>query len=176
MGLSLTEKSLETIRMAGPRDAEALRAISRDTFAAAFGDLYSPADLAAFLAHAHTETERELADPAVAAWLMEAEGSVIGYALAGPCGLDNPQVTPRCGELKRLYLMPAWQSGGRGSRLLEMALAWLERDGPRPIWIGVFSENTGAQRLYARYGFEKVGEHTFAVGSQIDREFTLRRG
>ena len=176
MSLSLAEKPVETIRRAGPRDAEALRVISRDTFAAAFGDLYAPADLATFLALAHAETERDLADPAVAAWLMEAEGSVIGYALAGPCGLDNPEVTPRCGELKRLYLMPAWQGGGRGSRLLEVALAWLERDGPRPIWIGVYSENTGAQRLYARYGFEKVGEHEFVVGRQRDREFTLRRG
>src|SRR5665213_475991 len=175
MGPSLAEKPVEIIRKAGPQDAEALRAISRDTFVAAFGELYAPADLAAFLSHAEAETDRQLADPAVGAWLLEAEGSVIGYALAGPCGLANAEVTPRCGELKRLYLLPAWQGAGRGSRLLETALAWLERGGPRAIWIGVFSENTGAQRLYARYGFRKVGEHTFSVGAQVDREFTLRR-
>jgi ribosomal protein S18 acetylase RimI-like enzyme len=54
-------------------------------------------------------------------------------------------------------------------------MAWLERDGPRTIWIGVWSENHGAQRFYARQGFEKVGEYGFAVGSTVDREFILRR-
>ena len=176
MHRSLAEKPVESIRKATPRDAEALRAISRETFVAAFAGLYSPTDLDAFLAYAYAETERELADPAVRAWLMEADGLVIGYAVAGPCDLENEAVTPACGELKRLYLLPAWHGGGRGSRLLATALGWLERDGARRIWIGVFSGNLAAQRLYARHGFEKVGEHTFTVGSQVDREFTLRRG
>ena len=166
------------IRQAGLGDAEALAAISRAAFVEAFGHIYSPADLRAFLddSYALARTRRELTDPAVGAWLMEMAGTPIGYAVAGPCTLPNADVTPACGELKRLYLLPPWQGGGRGSRLLETALAWLERDGPRRLWIGVFSENHGALRLYARFGFRKVGEHVFAVGNQRDREFTLRRG
>ena len=53
--------------------------------------------------------------------------------------------------------------------------AWLEKDGPRTLWIGVWSENLGAQRFYARYGFHKVGEYEFPVGETRDREFILRR-
>ena len=52
-----------------------------------------------------------------------------------------------------------------GRRLFQAALDWLERDGPRTLWIGVWSENLGAQRFYARHGFEKVGEYEFIVGS-----------
>jgi RimJ/RimL family protein N-acetyltransferase len=39
----------------------------------------------------------------------------------------------------------------------------------------VWSENHGAQRFYAREGFEKVGEYGFKVGRTVDHEFILRR-
>ena len=45
----------------------------------------------------------------------------------------------------------------RNPPALRTALGWLERDGPRTLWIGVWSENYGAQRFYARHGFEIVG-------------------
>ena len=54
-------------------------------------------------------------------------------------------------------------------------LAWLLRDGPRTLWVGAWSENLGAQRFYARHGFEKVGDYIFPVGSINDLEFILRR-
>ena len=63
-----------------------------------------------------------------------------------------------------------------GSRLMAEALRWLERDGSRRIWIGVWSGNRGARRLYERMGFAKVGEYYFKVGEAMDREFILRRG
>ena len=62
-----------------------------------------------------------------------------------------------------------------GARLFHEALTWLEREGPRTLWISVWSENHGAQRFYARYGFEKVGEYDFIVGQQRDHEFMYRR-
>jgi RimJ/RimL family protein N-acetyltransferase len=58
---------------------------------------------------------------------------------------------------------------------MDAAMEWLERDGPRPLWISVWSENLGAQRFYARYGFAYAGEYEFPVGEQRDREFMFRR-
>lgn len=170
--------SAPTIRRAGPDDAEALSRIGAETFTETFGHLYPPEDLRSFLdgAYALEKTRRDLADPAKAAWLVEADGAVVGHALAGPCDLPHDEVTPDCGELKRLYMLKAFQSGGTGSRLLAETFAWLEQNGPRRLWIGVWSENLGAQRLYGRMGFEKVGEYEFIVGQTRDREFILRRG
>ncbi|MGI9170006.1 MAG: GNAT family N-acetyltransferase [Caulobacteraceae bacterium] len=169
---------MTVIRRALPADAPALAAIGRSTFAEAFGHLYWPADLVAFLDHDHglARTARDLADPATAAWLVEAGGETVGYALAGPCALPHPEVTAACGELKRIYLRADARGDGLGTRLLREALAWLEHDGPRRLWIGVWSGNQGARRLYERLGFEKVGEYTFQVGEARDREFILRRG
>ena len=52
---------------------------------------------------------------------------------------------------------------------------WLQRDGARTVWIGVWSANHGARRFYERRGFHKVGAYGFAVGNTIDHEFILRR-
>lgn len=165
------------IRRAGPGDAETLSALGARTFADTFGHLYPPEDLQAFLAEAYglERTRADLADPAKAAWLVEAGGQAVGYALAGPCGLPHAEVTPACGELKRIYLLNGWQGGGLGGRLFATVMDWLEADGPRDIWIGVWSENHGAQRFYARHGFEKVGGYGFVVGRTVDSEFILRR-
>jgi len=167
-----------TIRRAGPQDAEVLAAVGAACFSEAFGEMYPPADLAAFLAEDYgvARARRDLADPRMAAWLVEAGGVAVGHALAGPCDLPHGEVTAGCGEVNRLYLLKAWRGGGTGSRLLEAVLAWLEREGPRRLWIGVWSRNFGAQRLYGRLGFEKVGEYEFKVGATRDREFILRRG
>jgi GNAT superfamily N-acetyltransferase len=166
------------IRRAGPDDAEALAAIGRATFAETFGHLYPPEDLAAFLAESHglARATADLADPKKAVWLVETDAQVVGYAVAGPCKLPHPEVTPACGELERIYLLAAQHGGGAGSRLLAETLAWLEKDGPRRLWIGVWSENLGAQRLYARHGFAQVGTYEFVVGRTRDHEFILRRG
>lgn len=165
------------IRRAQASDAQILATIGEETFVETFAHLYRPEDLAAFLVEAYDleRTRADLADPAKASWLVEAGGEVVGYALAGPCGLPHPDVTATCGELKRIYLRKTWQGGGLGGRLFAEVMGWLEQDGPRDLWIGVWSENFGAQRFYGRHGFEKVGEYGFNVGQQTDLEFILRR-
>ncbi|HWS77632.1 MAG TPA: GNAT family N-acetyltransferase [Thermomonas sp.] len=170
------------IRRATPDDAQALAGVGATTFVESFGQLYVPGDLQAFLEESHSVEAyaRVLANPDYALWIAErhAEGGTsraIGYAQAGPCGLPHADAKPGDGELKRLYLLSSEQNGGVGRALFEQALAWLERDGPRTLWISVWSENYGAQRFYGRYGFEFAGEYEFIVGEQRDREFMYRR-
>jgi ribosomal protein S18 acetylase RimI-like enzyme len=169
------------IRRARSDEAEALAAIGRATFIETFGHLYPADDLAAFLAEAHDldAIRADLADPAKALWLVETPkdqgGDVIGYALAGPCTLPHADVTPGCGELKRIYVTKAWQGSGLAARLIDEVMAWLERDGPRAVWLGVWSENERAQRFYVRRGFAQVGEYGFRVGGTVDHEYILRR-
>jgi diamine N-acetyltransferase len=166
-----------TIRRAGPADAETLAALGERTFRETFEHLYAPGDLAVFLAEAYglDRTRADLADPAKASWLVEAGGEAIGYALAGPCGLPHDQVTPACGELKRIYFRKDRQGGGLGKVLFAQVMDWLQAGRPRDVWIGVWSENHGALRFYERQGFAKAGEYGFKVGQTTDREFILRR-
>jgi GNAT superfamily N-acetyltransferase len=165
-----------TVRRAKADDAETLSVLGAETFADTFGHLYPPDDLAAYLAEAHAAGLYAdwACDPDFGLWIAERQGRAIGYAMAAPCHLPHPEVTPACGELRRLYLRREAQGSGVGGELLTTALDWLQTPGRR-LWIGVWSENFGAQRLYARYGFSKVGEYEFVVGETRDREFILAR-
>jgi ribosomal protein S18 acetylase RimI-like enzyme len=165
------------IRRAVAGDLETLAQLGRTTFSETFGHLYSPQDLEVFLhtAYGADYLRAALADPHRAAWLVEQNGVAVGHALAGPCDLPHPEVGPRSVELKRLYLSRSVQAQGLGARLFETVLAWLDQDGPQDVWLGVWSDNHGAQRFYRRYGFVPVGEYGFAVGQTIDREFIFRR-
>jgi GNAT superfamily N-acetyltransferase len=159
-------------------DADVVSSLGARTFADTFAHLYPSEDLETFLAYAYglERTRGDLAHPHKATWLLELDQEAIGYATAGPCGLPHPEASPTDGELYRIYVLKAFQGGGRGSLLLKTALDWLEKDGPRPLWIGVWSENFGAQKLYAAKRFQKVGEYRFPVGETQDLEFILRRG
>ena len=165
------------IRRATAQDAQVVSALAATTFTETFGALYPPDDLAAFLREAYAvERQRTiLSHPDYALWLLEDDGEAVGHIAAGPCGLPHPDAAPGDGEIKRLYLRQGWQNGGHGARLMEAAMDWLLRDGPRTLWVGVWSENHGAQRFYGRYGFGKVGEYLFPVGATRDLEFILRR-
>ena len=162
------------LRRATPEDAEALSTLASTCFTQTFGNLYAPDDLERFIHEAYSPEvlRAELADPKRATWLLFEEPSLDADSAPSP---THPDVKPTDGEVQRLYLLREYQGGGRGSRMLEHALNWLEADGPRTLWIGAWSENYGAQRLYGRYGFTKVGEYSFMVGDHADREFILRR-
>ena len=184
------------LRRATLKDADALSVLASTCFTQTFGHLYAPDDLDRFIHEAYSpEVLRgELADPQHPTWLLfleeseadatapectdartASEGKLIGYVTACPAHLPHPEVKEGDGEVQRLYLLQEYQGGGRGSRMLEHALNWLETDGPRTLWIGVWSENFGAQQLYGRYGFKLVGEYKFMVGDHADREFIMRR-
>lgn len=166
------------IRRATPADADNLSAISRDTFVETFGHLYKVEDLAWHLdfSYAPEKYRDALEEQGAAAWLLENDaGQVQGYAFAGPCGLPHDEVQAGDLELKRLYLRRSMQNGGWGVRLFTEAEGWMRRNGPAAIWIGVWSENEGAQRFYQRHGYEKVGEYLYPVGEARDLEFILRK-
>lgn len=165
------------IRRATPEDAERLAALASRSFTETFGHLYPPADLDHFLTTSYTpQTQREaLSDPQRAVWLLEQGDEAIGHVYVGPCGLPHADVAAGDGEIKRLYVLRQAHNGGWGTRLMQVAMDWLLREGPRTLWVGVWSENLGAQRFYARWGFAKVGDYEFPVGATRDHEFILRR-
>ena len=166
------------IRRAGVADAAALAVITERTFTETFGHLYPPEDLAEYLSNTCTpeSCRKLLADPKVGAWLIGAEGSApVGYATAGPCKLPVENREPYSGEIRQLYVLATHQNQRLGARLLDVALGWLAEEDFSPLYIGVWSQNYGAQRFYERYGFKKVGEYGFPVGKTVDHEFILKR-
>eukprot|EP01053_Blabericola_migrator_P002312 Blabericola_migrator_1__2311@NODE_1642_length_4108_cov_92_265281_g1069_i0_p3_GENE_NODE_1642_length_4108_cov_92_265281_g1069_i0NODE_1642_length_4108_cov_92_265281_g1069_i0_p3_ORF_typecomplete_len171_score26_92Acetyltransf_1/PF00583_25/5_5e18Acetyltransf_10/PF13673_7/1_7e16Acetyltransf_4/PF13420_7/1_5e11Acetyltransf_7/PF13508_7/4e09FR47/PF08445_10/5_6e09Acetyltransf_3/PF13302_7/5_8e09Acetyltransf_9/PF13527_7/2_3e05GNAT_acetyltran/PF12746_7/0_004Acetyltransf_8/PF13523_6/0_17Acetyltransf_16/PF05301_ len=165
-----------TIRKADPDDAAMVANLAKQTFIETFGHLYPPEDLEEYLLAAYDiEDQRsKLRDSDYAVFLAEEEGIAVGFVTVGLCGLHHPDIKKEDGEVKRLYVLKSHQNGGRGKLLYDAGLAWLLTNGPRPIWLGVWSENYGAQRFYKRRGFSPVGTYEFPVGKTRDLEFIMR--
>lgn len=167
-----------SIRRATADDAAALAALGRATFTEAFAQLYAPEDLQTYLCKAHSVDtwNRTLADPQRAAWVATlADSTPIGFITVGACRLPIEHPEPAAGEIHQVYVLSGYQNLRLGTRLMDLGLKWLEAHGRTPVYLGVWSENLGAQRFYGRYGFGKVGEYDFPVGRTLDREFILKR-
>ncbi len=165
------------IREAVLADVEELVELSKRTFTQTFGAGYPPEDLENFLASAYT-VERYCAyisDSKSNVWVVASENTLCGYVLAGACSLPHLEVKPGDGEVIRLYMLQEYQGCGWGTKLFETALDWLIASGAATLWLGVWSENYGAQKLYHRYGFSYAGEYEFIVGNSRDREFIYRK-
>ena len=170
------------IRPARSQDAETLGRLGRqtfiDTFVTGFGIPYPQADLDTFLAASFDVAPmvRKLGEPDAAWWVAERDGKLLAFANAGPNTLPHVDARPSHMELRRLYVSKAAQGLGLGTRLLTLSLEWMETHTDGPLWIGVWSGNHKAQKLYAAHGFEKAGEYQYPVGRWLDDEVILRRG
>lgn len=175
--------AMHTLRPATPADVPALSALGArtfvETFVDGFGIPYPQADLACFLDEAFGEASvrKGVDDPNQGWWVAESDqGRIEGFANIGPCALPHPDAAARNGELKRLYIGREAQGLGLGTALLDIALEAMAQRFEGPEWIGVWSGNDKAVRLYGHYGFQPVGEYKFPVGAWLDDEFILRRG
>jgi ribosomal protein S18 acetylase RimI-like enzyme len=166
-----------TICRATLGDARALAALGATTFTETFGHLYPTEDLQTFLVGSHSVDawSRVLADSQRAVWFAARDASPIGFITVGACKLPIEHREPTAGEIQQLYVLAQHHNLRLGSRLMDLGLQWLDSQVKRPLYVGVWSENLGAQRFYARYGFKKVGEYGFVVGNTVDHEFILKR-
>lgn len=167
-----------TIRRATLADAPTLAALGAATFTETFGHLYPPEDLDAFLIGAHSPHawSAKLTDRETAVWFAtSAAAKPMGFIAVGACKLPIENRERDAGEIQQLYVRALYQNLRLGSRLMDRGVEWLETQGRTPLYVGVWSQNLGAQRFYRRYGFHKVGEYGFPVGRTVDHEFILRR-
>ncbi len=173
-------KASETVsitEITDPALAGTLADIGAETFSQTFGHLYSPQDLQLFLTGNHSADcyGKLITDQETAVWLARnGVGDAIAYAVAGPCGLPVPDIPANSGELLRIYVRETSRGGGLGQKMLAQAFEWLEGRFDH-IYLSVYAENHGAQRLYKRYGFEKVHDYFFMVGNHADPEFIMKR-
>lgn len=157
----------ETMRRATPDDAGKLALLGGATFLAAFAHDHPGDALVAHVAQYHAADwyAATLADPASAIWIVETElGAPIGYAVMTPPDVNHPTDETDL-ELKRIYVLHGWQTGGWGAKLLDAVEAEAKARGAERLLLCVYTANVRAQRFYARQGFADTGSmQTFFVG------------
>jgi len=163
-----------SLRAATAADAEPLARLAGDAFVAAFGHLYRAEDLQAFLAAERTaDAYRDhLDDPGTRIAVAEADGALAGYALIhSPSEFAPESDASRPLALHQLYCAPKSTGMGVGAALMQWTLGEARALGCDAVQLSVYSENYGAQRFYARYGFVKIADIEFWVGTHRDAEF-----
>lgn len=81
--------------------------------------------------------------------VAERDGRLVGYA-----GLFATRYE---GDVQTVAVRAGEQGGGLGGLLLQALLEEAGRRGCREVLLEVRADNEPAQRLYARFGFERVG-------------------
>jgi GNAT superfamily N-acetyltransferase len=80
-------------------------------------------------------------------WLAEHGGEIVAFSMADRA---DPSIFA-------LFVLPDYEGRGLGSRLLQLALDWLEQQGADRIWLAT-GPGTRAQRFYERRGWVEIGK------------------
>jgi diamine N-acetyltransferase len=169
-----------SLRPGRPDDALALAEFGARAFRDTFAAHNRPEDMDAYvsLAYGVRQQSDELADPRVSVIVADsAEGAMIGYAIVR----QAPDETPPCVtgerpvELTRIYVDQGWHGRGVGEALMRSVIERARERGAETLWLGVWEHNPRARAFYARWGFREVGEHSFPLGADIQRDLLLAR-
>ena len=164
------------IRLAIDADAPALAAFGAKTFLETFGHLYPPEDKEFFLGQRFSleRTLQDIRDPARVMTMVYCGDDLVAFLDCGPMTLPVEAPEPDALELYRLYLDETQKGTGLAHKLMDMAIHWARDQQAPALYLGVWSQNERAKRLYTKYGFEIVGAYHFKVGNTLDDERIMR--
>jgi ribosomal protein S18 acetylase RimI-like enzyme len=171
------------VRPATIADAPRLSQLGSTIFRETFEGENTPEDMARYLAEAFTPDRQaaEITDPAGTVLVAERGGKsgdteLVGYVhlVSGPAPATVEGSAPL--ELKRLYVARAWHGHGVAQALMDAALDAARARGAQTMWLGVWERNPRAVAFYSKYGFTRVGEHTFMLGADAQTDWVLARG
>jgi ribosomal protein S18 acetylase RimI-like enzyme len=171
-----------TIRPASIDDAPALSRLGASTFRETFEAENTAEDMARYLAEAFTPERQaaEIGDAAGTVLLAELSGEsgdaeLAGYAhlISGPAPAAVRGPAPI--ELKRIYVARAWHGRGVAQALMNAVIDAARARGAQTLWLGVWERNPRAVAFYAKYGFTRVGEHTFVLGADTQTDWLFAR-
>lgn len=102
------------------------------------------------LGRGYEEALRLVQDPAKEVYVAAAGEATAGFVVLHLRG-------PFSGFLQAIIVAPEWRNRGLGGRLIAFAEERVFCESPN-LFLCVSSFNAAAQRLYARLGYERVGE------------------
>jgi ribosomal protein S18 acetylase RimI-like enzyme len=98
----------------------------------------------------------QLDDPRTILLVAERSAACVGYVFARLEPRDWNSLLDACGVLHDIFVDPSQRGGGIGSLLLNETIKRLDERGAPRLVLHTATQNTGAQRLFARHGFRST--------------------
>lgn len=150
------------IRRARHDDISSVRHVADITWRATYTGQIPDSDIEQFLDSAYSERSLTAAVSRLGEGFVvaEADGVVIGYAMAGPNREGEP-------ELYAIYVLPDHHGSGAGYRLWNAVMDALARQDFSRMCCWVLSSNNRARHFYELQGAFLSEEREFAVGATM---------
>jgi ribosomal protein S18 acetylase RimI-like enzyme len=158
------------IKKANADDAEIIALLGRTTFSDTFKIFFHQSkDLSDYLDH--TFSVPKIYDSLVKKenvyWIALHNGLPVGYAKLKLNSVSKFVSSAKVCQLQKIYVLKDYILTGIGKQLHNALIDEATALGNEYIWLSVLDENKRAVKFYKREAYEKIGTHTFQIGSQI---------
>lgn len=165
------------IRRATTEDAELLADLGRQTFVDAFESDNDSGTIAEYVAGAFSpeRLRAEIEDAESEFLIASRDGEAVGYAKTRTAPAPASVAGRAPVEIERIYATSDTIGTGVGAALMTRCLELAKQRGSEVVWLGVWERNERAIRFYERWGFTVVGEKTFGLGGETQRDVVMVR-
>jgi diamine N-acetyltransferase len=164
------------IRLVQHKELPQLRKIAIETYIDTFAPFNSSENMELFLNEAYhpEQIEREWLEPGSVSYLAWENETPAGYARLRLSNEAENLLGTNTLELQRLYVHPAYKNRKVGASLMQKTREYATLHKFDWLWLGVWERNFKAQEFYAKWGFEKFGEHIFKMGNDDQIDWLLK--
>ncbi len=161
------------IRPANADDITILAALGTATCYEAYFELDPSADLADYCARVYSvENVRAEFEDANSTYLIaEVNDRAVGFAKLRENNFVECMSGKYAIELHRIYLLERMKGSGIGRQLFDRCCEIGREKGYDSLWLGVWEQNTAAQKFYERIGMTNVGTTDFSDGKNVFLNF-----
>ena len=165
------------IRKARIDDAKALALFAETAFRASFGAMNTAEDMDAHCRSSYGEAIQaaEITDPGAVTFVSEEQNRLIGYAQLRWGKAPDCVVARSPAEIQRIYVAQDWHGKGVAQALMQACIDEAVQRGSDAVWLGVWERNPRAIAFYGKSGFVEVGDHTFTLGGDPQRDVVMVR-
>mgnify|MGYP001175093804 CR=1 FL=1 len=166
-----------TLRKCAPDDVRTLRDLAVRTYDETFAAVNTPENMEAFYrdAYALEKLSAELLDESSRTYFLYCDEDLAGYMKVNVGSAQTDIFDENALELQRIYLLRKFYGKGLADILMQKAFAIAQELGKSYIWLGVWERNFRAQRFYNKYGFYKISEHPFVMGTDSQTDWVLKK-
>jgi len=166
------------LRRAVAGDAPSVAVIAERTFRDAFGAHNSPdnMDLQCVRHFGPDIQAREIADRGLVTTLAVEGGQIVGFTQVTLAKAHPSVAAKHAAELNRIYVAAEQHGKGVAQALMRNVFTTAAAAGADRLWLGVWEHNSKAIAFYRKFGFEIVGEHSFMLGLERQRDVLMAAG